>query len=161
MARQSSLLALCLLLTAAAATATPGESYGAGDLGPLVVVAGKNFPVDGISFGDLKRLYMGDPVTVNGKKLVAITYPRQSSERRGFDESVLRMSPDDIGRYWIDRKIRGLAGPPKSVESASVVVRVVNKVDGAVGFVKLNATSKDVKVLRIDGKLPRDPGYRL
>lgn len=161
MARRTPLLALCLLLTAAAATANPDESYGAGDLGPLVVVAAKDFPADGISFGDLKRLYMGNPVTVNGKKLVALTYPRQSAERHGFDETVLGMSTDDVGRYWIDRKIRGQEGAPKTVESAAVVVRVVNKVDGAVGFVKANATSKDVKVLRIDGKLPRDPGYRL
>lgn len=161
MSTRTTLLSLCLLLTAAAATATPGESYGAGDLGPLAVVVAKSFPVDGLSFGDLKRLYMGDPVMANGKKLVAITYPKQSSERRGFDETVLGMSSDDVGRYWIDRKIRGMSGPPKSVDSAAVVVRVVNKVDGAIGFVTLNAMNKDVKVLRIDGKLPRDPGYRL
>jgi hypothetical protein len=71
------------------------------------------------------------------------------------------MSPEDTGRFWIDRKIRGQSGPPKSVESAAVILKVVTKVDGAIGFVKAGAVGKNVKILRIDGKLPKDPGYRL
>ena len=39
--------------------------------------------------------------------------------------------------------------------------KVVKKVDGAIGYVKAGSAGKDVKLLRVDGKLPRDPGYRL
>ncbi len=161
MAKRHILLLSCLMMITAAATATTQRSYGAGE-GRLAIVAAKNLPVDGISFGDLKRLYMGNAMVLGGKKIVPLTYPRESTERHGFDETVLGMSADEAGRYWIDRKIRGQSGPPKSVESAAVVIRVVSKVDGAVGFVPAREVhQKDVKVLRIDGKLPGEPGYRL
>jgi hypothetical protein len=158
--RKAQLASLMLMLTAGAA-ASPAESFGAGNLGPLAVVASPSFPADGISFGDLKRLYMGSTVVAGGKSLVPLTYPKQSPERQGFDEAVLGMTAEQVGLYWIDRKIRGQSGPPKSVESGSVILKVVTKVDGAIGFVKAGSVGKDVKVLRIDGKLPTDRGYRL
>lgn len=161
MVKRKALLASLMLMLTAGAAASPAESFGAGNLGPLAVVASKSLPVDGLSFGDLKRVYMGSPVMVGGKKLVPLTYPKQSDERQGFDSTVLGMSAEQVGLYWIDRKIRGQSGPPKSVESAAVVLKVVTKVDGAIGFVKVDAAGKDVKILRVDGKLPRDPGYRL
>ncbi len=161
MARQNVLLASCLFMLTAVATASPAASYGAGNLGPLAVVVSKSFPVDSISFGDLKRAYMGSSVTAGGKSLVPLTYPKQSPERQNFDEAVLGMSAEQAGLYWIDRKIRGQSGPPKSVDSGAVVLKVVTRVDGAIGFVKAGAVGKDVKILRVDGKLPSDPGYRL
>lgn len=161
MVKQKAILASLMLVLTAGATASPAESFGAGSLGPLVVVASKNLPVDSLSFGDLKRLYMGSPVMAGGKKLVPLTYPKQSQERQGFDNTVLGMSAEQVGLYWIDRKIRGQSGPPKSVDSATVVLKVVSKVEGAIGFVKADAVGNDVKILRVDGKLPRDPGYRL
>jgi hypothetical protein len=71
------------------------------------------------------------------------------------------MSPDEVGRYWVDRKIRGQSGPPKAVDSPEVMIRVVTKVDGAVGFVRPSAVAAGAKVLKIDGKFPKDPGYRV
>lgn len=150
-----------MLMLTAGATASTGESFGAGNLGPLAVVASKSFPTDNISFGDLKRLYMGSSVVAGSKTLIPLTYPKQSPERQGFDEAVLGMSAEQVGLYWIDRRIRGQSGPPKSVESAAIIQKVVTKVDGAIGFVKASAVGKEVKVLRVDGKLPTDPGYRL
>ena len=36
-------------------------------------------------------------------------------DRVGFDQVVLKMDPDAVGRFWIDRKIRGGSGPPRTV----------------------------------------------
>lgn len=155
-------LAACGFMLTVAAAAAPQDSYGAGGTAPIAVIVSKSFPAEGVSFGDLKRVYMGSPVMVAGKLLVPITYPRETTERVDFDSTVLGMSAEEVGLYWIDRKIRGQSGPPKSVGNAATVVRVIAKVDGAIGFVKATAaTGKDIKILRIDGKLPRESGYRL
>lgn len=160
--KKHNILAACGIMLTVAAAAAPQDSYGAGGAAPIAVIASKSFPADGVSFGDLKRVYMGSPVMSSGKLLVPITYPRESPERVDFDSTVLGMSAEEVGLYWIDRKIRGQSGPPKSVGNAATVIRVVAKVDGAIGFVKASAaTGKDIKVLRVDGKLPREPGYRL
>ncbi|WP_437915155.1 hypothetical protein WME73_06830 [Sorangium sp. So ce302] len=161
MIARRTLLTSCALVFAAVVTVVPGETYGAGDVGPLAIVVSKSFPADGISFGDLKRAYMGSLVMVNGKLLVPVTYSKVAAERIAFDEAVLGMSPEEVGLYWIDRKIRGHSGPPKGVLNAATVVWIVSRVDGAIGFVRASAAGNDVKVLRVDGKLPRDPGYRL
>lgn len=127
----------------------------------LAVVVAKDFPVDELSFGDLKRLYMGDPINVGGKRLIPLALPPRSAERVSFDESVLGMNPDEVGRYWIDRKIRGQSGAPKALDSGDLLVRVVGKVEGAVGYVHATTVGPNVKVLRIDGKGPNDPSYRV
>jgi len=156
-----SLRAVCLAIIAASAASASTATVDASEKSSLAVIAAKGFPVDNLSFGDLKRLYAGTPVVAGGKSLIPITYPKHATERVGFDQSVLGMSADEVGRYWVDRKIRGQSGPPKAVDSPEVVIRVVTKVEGAVGYVRPGATSQSVKVLRIDGKLPGEPGYRV
>lgn len=147
---------LAPLLTGSASTVSAADA-GA----KLAVVVAKDFPVDELSFGDLKRLYLGDPINVGGKRLIPLALPPRTAERVSFDESVLGMNPDEVGRYWIDRKIRGQAGAPKALDSGDLLVRVVGKVDGAVGYVHATAVGPGVKVLRIDGKAPNDPSYRV
>jgi hypothetical protein len=150
-----------LAIVAASAASTSTASVDAAEKASLAVVVSKSFPIDNLSFGDLKRLYAGTPVVAAGKSLIPITYPKHATERIGFDQSVLGMSADEAGRYWVDRKIRGQSGPPKAVDSPEVVIKLVTKVDGAVGYVRPNAAGPAVKVLRIDGRLPSDPGYRV
>lgn len=127
----------------------------------LAVVVAKDFPVDDLSFGDLKRLYLGDPVNIGGKRLIPLGLPPRTPERVAFDSSVLGMDPDEVGRYWIDRKIRGQSGAPKCLDSGELLVRVVSKVDGAIGYVSTTTVGAGVKVLRIDGKAPGDSTYRV
>jgi hypothetical protein len=158
--RKQSLVA-SLVLAAAITTASANSSSAAADGRAIAIIVAKSCPIDGLSFGDLKRLYLGSPIVSHGTTLVPLTYPKSNAARRGFDETVLGMSPDEVGRYWVDRRIRGQSGPPKSVESPDVAVRVVSKVNGVLGFVQADVASPDVKVIRIDGKLPGDPGYRV
>ena len=154
-------LAGSLVMVAVVTAALPNSSFGAGDGPPIAIIVAKTFPMDQMSFGDLKRLYMGTSIVAGGKTLVPLTYPKSTPERRVFDSAVLGMSTDEVGRYWIDRKIRGQSGQPRSIESPDVAIRVISKLNGALGFVRADATNHDVKILRIDGKLPGEPGYRV
>ncbi|MEQ1907887.1 MAG: hypothetical protein ABMA15_03645, partial [Vicinamibacterales bacterium] len=53
------------------------------------------------------------------------------------------------------------ASAPIQVESASMVARVVATLPGGLGVARLQQVPKGVKVLRIDGLLPGEPGYPL
>lgn len=161
MAKRLASLMMRASVLIALVTSAPGYSYGTGNRQRLAVVVSKSFSGDGISFGDLKRAYMGTSVVVGGKTLIPVTYARDTPERDEFDEAVLGMSSHEVGLYWIDRKIRGQSGQPKTVSNAATVLRLVGKVDGAIGFVREPVAGKDVKILRVDGRLPQDPGYRL
>jgi hypothetical protein len=125
----------------------------------LAIVVSKDSPVSDISFYELKRLYLGELVNASGKRLLPLNLTPVSPERTAFDKAVLGMSPEAIARYWVDRKIRGDSGPPKSIEPLDLLQRVVARLDGAVGYVPVNAIRPELKAIRIDGKAPGDSGY--
>jgi hypothetical protein len=148
----------CVGLAGVAAMAAAAPVLG-GQKVRLAIVVAKDSPISDISFYDLKRLYQGEAVNANGKRLVPLNLSPQSEDRVRFDRAVLGLSPENVSRYWIDRKIRGQSGAPKSLESSDLVQRVVLRVDGAIGYARLSALKPDVKVLRVDGKTPKDSGY--
>ena len=42
-----------------------------------------------------------------GEKAAPVNLPQGGSLRVGFDQAVLGLGPDQVARYWVDRKIRG------------------------------------------------------
>jgi hypothetical protein len=127
----------------------------------LAIVVSKDSPVSDISFYELKRLYLGELINASGKRLLPLNLTPPARERSAFDNTVLGMSPEAIARYWVDRKIRGDSGPPKSIESLDLLQRVVARLDGAIGYAPVNAIRPELKAIRIDGKGPGDSGYPL
>ncbi|MBI4230657.1 MAG: hypothetical protein HY608_07455 [Planctomycetes bacterium] len=53
-----------------------------------------------------------------------------------------------------------VSAPPTRV-SASAAIRAVSRDEGGISFVLVNDVTADVKVLRIDGRLPAEGGYLL
>jgi hypothetical protein len=125
----------------------------------LVVVVATTSSINGLSLAELRRMYLGDPVDSGGQRLIPLNHAPSAKERLAFDKLVLGMSEEEVSRYWVDRKIRGQSGAPKAIDPADVHQRVVAKLAGAVGYVRSSELRHDVKVLRIDGKAPTDPGY--
>jgi hypothetical protein len=129
---------------------------------PLAIVVARNSPLSDLSIHDLKNLYMGDRISApGGRQLIPIALRTGSPERGAFEQSVLGMAADRLSKYWIDRKIRGQSGPPKSVDTAELLQLVVSKLEGGIGYVSANTVTSAVKVVRIDGKAPGEPGYRV
>jgi hypothetical protein len=54
-----------------------------------------------------------------------------------------------------------VAAGPKIVYSSDMALNLIAAIRGSITFVPTSAVTADVKVLRIDGKLPSDPGYPL
>lgn len=89
----------------------------------------------------------------DGTPIVPVNMPPGNESRVAFDRAVLRLDPDDVGRFWIDRRIRGLGLPPRQVTEASTILRVAEKLNGAIGYAPEAAvTGARVKVIaRIRG----------
>lgn len=81
----------------------------------------------------------------NGTPIVPINAPPGSTMRVHFDQVVLRLSPDEVGRFWIDRRVRGLGMPPRHVDDPSTTVRVVEKLSGAIAYAPENLV-RDARV---------------
>jgi hypothetical protein len=129
---------------------------------PLAVIVGETTPLDALSADVLRSAFLGEPVKDrSGNKLVPLNQAPGSIDRVEFDRTVLQMSPDENGRYWIDRRIRGQGQPPRICPSVPLLLKLVARFPGALSYVRLDRVEPGVRVLRIDGKLPKDKGYLL
>lgn len=128
----------------------------------LAVIVSPSSKLTNISLADLRRVFQSERLTdPDGNRLIALNHPPKTVDRVGFDQTVMGMDADAVGRFWIDRKIRGGSGPPRTVESLATLRRVVEKLPGAIGYLRPGQLSNEVRAIRVDGKLPEDPGYPL
>jgi hypothetical protein len=126
----------------------------------LAVIVAPTSKMTNVALSDLRRVFQSERVTdPDGNRLIALNHPPKTPDRVGFDQVVMRMDADQVGRFWIDRKIRGGSGPPRTVESLATLRRVVEKLPGAIGYIRPGQLSSEVRAIRVDGKLPEDPGY--
>ncbi len=134
---KTKILTAMVLLIGVGASA-PGHSLKAGERVPLAVIVAKSSELTELSSSQLTRMYMGELVDNGAHRLIPLNRATASEERAEFDRMVLGKSPDEMARYWIDRKIRGQSGAPKAVEPVDVYERVIAKLDGAVGYVRVD-----------------------
>ena len=151
------ILALATALVAALLLFAPRPvEAGTGDVA-LAVIVSPSSKLTNISVADLRRVFESERLTdPDGKRLIALNHPPKTVDRVGFDNVVLGMDAERVGQFWIDRKIRGGSGPPRTVESLTTLRRVVEKLPGAIGYIRPSQLSNEVRAILVDGKLPED-----
>jgi len=127
----------------------------------LVVVVAKGSSVTNISRSDLKRCFLSEPVSAGDKTLVPFNASPSSPDRTGFDKAVLGMSPDEVGRFWIDRKVRRQSAAPRSLPSAIHVAKVAAKFPGAIGYLPADQMTSDIQPVAVDGVPYTDARYKI
>jgi hypothetical protein len=129
---------------------------------PLIVIVGTATEFSDISLASLRNAFVGERVEYKpGKLLVPFNLPPGSAERTLFDSKVLGLAPNEVGRFWISRRIRDEGTPPRILPSRDMAVRVVASFAGAITYVNEGESTTGVHVLTIDGKAPNDPSYLL
>jgi hypothetical protein len=138
-----------------AATQAPVEA-------PLVVIVSPQTGLQDLKSSLLRRAYQGFPTEyARGKKLVALNQPPGSAARERFDKALLGFTPAEMGRFWVDQRIRGVSQPPRSIATPELTVRVVATLIGAVSYVSPSQVNSAVRVVTVDGKRPSDGDYLL
>lgn len=136
---------------------------GASDAGgrKLVVVVAKGSSVTNISSTDLKRCFTGVAIDGGGTKLVPFNASPNAPDRVAFDSAVLGMSPDDVGRFWTNRRVRGQGNPPRSLPSPAYVAKVAAKFPGAISYLPADQMTPDIQPVAINGIAYTDARYNL
>lgn len=128
----------------------------------LAMVVAQSSPLKELSLYELKRLYLGSPVLdPAGERIIPFNQMPRAPDRVRFETRVLGMTPDEVARYWIDRKIRGQGGAPKAVGPADLLQRVVSRLTHSVAYVRADQVADGMRVISIDGRVPGDTAYRL
>jgi phosphate transport system substrate-binding protein len=133
----------------------------------VVIVNGAN-PVEDLSLGELRKLFLGDKSHWDkGRAVATVMVGPGAPERAAFLKIVCGMSDVDMGKYFMQAAFNGKSvAPPKDVASAAAVKSVVANSPGAIGFVKIsdfrgNAFDGLIKSVKLDGAAAGDPGYKL
>jgi hypothetical protein len=156
------LLALGALLPLLSALPNVERTARAAERVTLAVFVAKESGLQNLKMTELRRIFTNaDDSGFSGRRRVPFNHTARSSDRVGFDKTVLRMGPEEVSRFWIDRKIRGLPGPPRAVDSLSQLLRLVSHTSSGIGYARPSQLTNDVRAIRIDGKLPFDAGYPL
>lgn len=139
--RKNLLLLLALVIALAPTT-------GSAAVDTIVVIVHADNPVKTMSRAALRPLFQTNQTAWSGGgRVLPLNLPPADPTRKGFDSAVLGLDPDRVARYWIDRKIRGGSRPPKKIPNAALVVTVVSKKVGAIGYVPIAKATADVKVV--------------
>ncbi len=152
--KNSRILIACGVL--AALGSLPSTPAGAGGPEPLAVVVSTAVPVSQLSAAELEAIFTSSKRTwPDGSNIGAFSYAPNSEVRRTFDKVVLRMSAEEVAKYWIDQRVRGGAPPPRQVPDPALALRLVAKLPGSVAYVPSSMVNAGVKVVaRVsDGKV--------
>jgi hypothetical protein len=145
-------IGLCLVVIGSAARA---------DGKKLVVVVARGSQVTNISRSDLKRCFTGERVSMADKTLVPFNAAPNTADRAGFDKAVLGMSPDEVGRFWIDRKVRGQGAAPRSLPTVPHVAKVAAKFPNAIGYLEADQLTSEIQAVTVDGVAYTDARYNI
>lgn len=142
MSRTSLLLVAAVLLTLAGVGNAPAAA------GDIVVVVNPANPTAQLDRDGLRPLFQTTKTQwSDGKRVMPYNLPDEDPVRREFDSAVLRLDPERVARYWVDRKIRGGERPPAKLPNAAAVVRSVGANPGAIGYVREADAGKTLKII--------------
>ena len=83
-------------------------------------------------------------------------------EREIVLRTIYQMTEAQFRQYWISKVFRAeAASGPRIVYSNEEATGLVGALPGAISFIDVTQVPKGLRVLRIDGHLPGEPGYRL
>jgi hypothetical protein len=114
----------------------------------LVVIVPAGAEVRELALGELAAIFTTRRRNLEGgTTLIPLNLPPRDRLRVAFDQAVLGMGPEEVARYWVDRRVRGGNAPPRHVPSASLVARLVARLPGAVGYVPESDLAPGVRVV--------------
>lgn len=131
--------------------------------GDIAVIVNKENSTDEISFKDLIKIFKQEKkYWKNGKKIYLIMQEAGSHEKRIVLKKIYRMNGIELKKLWLTKIFREeISSFPKTLGSNQAVRQFVSQVPNAVGFIDIAFVNKNLKVLRIAGKLPGEKGYVL
>jgi ABC-type phosphate transport system substrate-binding protein len=133
------------------------------DAEPLAIVVNRSNPLSEISLADLRRVFRGQRTRwSNGRRVTLVMRDPGTPERSAILQSLYGLDESEYRRTYLQAVFSGEAtDAPKTLASTNGVLRFVYNVPGAIGYVRARDVGPSVKTLRVDGRMPGEPGYRL
>ena len=127
------------------------------------IVVHKDTEIDNLSLSELRNIFLANQQFWPDRTRIILLVRAPKSEERDFVlNTIYQMDEAQFRQYWIAKMFRAeVPRGPKIVFSTDMMLELVIAIPGSISFVNANEITDDVKVVRIDGKLPSESGYPL
>jgi ABC-type phosphate transport system substrate-binding protein len=129
----------------------------------VAVVVHPDTPISNLSLAEVRKVFLGDRQywSTNVPVVLMIRAP-VARERDVVLKIIYQMSESQFKQYWIAKIFRAeSATAPKVVYSNDMANQLVTAIPGSIAFIDSKDVKPGSKVLRVDGRLPGEPGYPL
>ncbi len=126
--------------------------------GQMAVVANVDTEIDDVRLTELRDLFLGRPTDISARPVVLF---ENRDIREQFYRSAFSMGVREVKQRWIQVVLTGGRTQPPVEVDADEVMSLVSETSGAIAFVASASATGSVRVVRIDGRLPGEPGYPL
>lgn len=129
----------------------------------IAVVVHPDTPISDLSLAEVRKVFLGERQYWSAKlPVVLLIRAPVARERDVVLRVIYQMSEAQFKQYWVAKIFRAeAASPPKIVYSNDMQYELVTAIPGTIAFVDVRNVRPGLKVLRVDGHLPGDPGYAL
>jgi hypothetical protein len=150
------LLALvpAILLRAAIAAAQDKSS-------DLAIVVNASCSLDNVSSAELAKIFKAEKSkTPEGAKFLIGVRETGSAERKAALEAIYHMTDAEYEKFFLQATFAGtVTAAPKVLAGAGAARLFVAGSPGAICYLRASEADSSVKVVKVDGKAPGDPGY--
>ena len=156
------LIAIGLLIIGA--ILRPGLAVSEDSTDPTIaIVVHPDTAISDLTLDQLREIFLADQLYwPDHSRIVLLVRAPTAYERKFVLDRIYRMSESDFRSYWIKKMFRAeVPSGPRVVFSNNMAIGLVTAIPGSIAFMEASDVTPDVKVLRIDGKLPSEAGYPL
>jgi len=119
------------------------------------LVVAKNSRVTAIQSAAFIKAFTSVPARLaDGQEIVLVVKPLNTPETQAVGSKLLAQTPEGLNKMVAKRTVI-------VVNSDAEVIRLVSSMPNAVGVVDTYSITSEIAVLKVDGKLPLEPGYLL
>ena len=155
---------IAALAAACVAPCVPATRVQAQGPSEIAVIVNKSNPVDDLPLSELREYFLAERGhwPNGGGKVRVVMLEQGTPAREAALRLIFNMNEKAYVSHFLGKKFRGeTLEEPRRQSSAADVIKFVSFVPGAIGYVRPEEVDASVKVLRVDGIAPGDPGYKL
>jgi hypothetical protein len=130
---------------------------------PVAIVVHPDTAISNLTLNELREIFLGERLYwPDHSRIVLLVRAPAAYERTFVLDRIYRMSETEFRNYWIKKMFRAeIPSGPRVVFSNNMAIGLVTAIPGSIAFMLASDVTPDVKVIRIDGKLPSEAGYPL
>lgn len=129
----------------------------------VAVVTNPSTPVSELSLAEVRKIFLGERQYWNSSMpVVVLVRAPVAREREVVLKTIYQMNENQFKQYWVAKIFRSEAvSAPKIVYSSDMTMQLLSVIPGSIAFMQAKDVGPGVKILKVDGQTPGEPGYKL